>query len=319
MPTGNNKIYNMKKYIISLILLLQIHNTYCQSKFFSNVPSDTIFEYCHGICEEEIQIAGVNVHAFTDAPPPPPGPKKNQKFSNDIRDPKNGVRNWYYENEDGNYKHKNNKLAAIEVFKNGKRDGEWKEYYENGNLKWLKHFNNDKEDGEWREFYESGKLKKKINFKDGKVHGECISYYESGEIETSSFYKDGFRFHIYSYYTNGTISRFENYNKDHLEDGEWRVNYENGDAKEISNFKNGKRNGQWKEYYPNGKLRSIKIFFDGKAEGEWKIFWENGTVSRVGNYENDQLNGEVYFFNLKGDLIQKQVFNNGELLNSILY
>ena len=43
--------------------------------------------------------------------------------------------------------YKNNSLSSSRSYKNGKKDGLWKEWYENGQLKWSGTYIEEKEDG----------------------------------------------------------------------------------------------------------------------------------------------------------------------------
>ena len=49
----------------------------------------------------------------------------------------------------------------------GKRDGLWEEYYENGQLRWKVNYKDEKFDGLWEEYNKNGQLWNKENYKDG--------------------------------------------------------------------------------------------------------------------------------------------------------
>ena len=53
-----------------------------------------------------------------------------------------------------------------------RRQGKWKEYYENGNLFCEGSFLNGKQNGKWYELYENGQLKRTGNQSDGKRNDE---------------------------------------------------------------------------------------------------------------------------------------------------
>ena len=54
-------------------------------------------------------------------------------------------------------------------YKEGKREGEWLVYYENGQLRSKKYLKNGKPEGEWLWYNENGKLKKTEIYKDDKL------------------------------------------------------------------------------------------------------------------------------------------------------
>ena len=60
--------------------------------------------------------------------------------------------------------------------KEGKKDGSWVEYYENGKLSAKGNYKDGKENGFWELFNEDGSLKKTETWKDGilvSCEGEC--------------------------------------------------------------------------------------------------------------------------------------------------
>ena len=95
----------------------------------------------------------------------------------------------------------------------GKKVGEWLEYYEDGQLLLKRNYKDDKKEGEWLQYSESGQLIKKSNFKDGKADGEWLIYYESGALYSIGNYKDD------------------------KKEGEWLWYWESGKLKDKRNYK----------------------------------------------------------------------------------
>ena len=78
-------------------------------------------------------------------------------------------------------------------FKNGKRDGAWVFYHQNGQLWYEGNYKNGKEEGAFISYSEYGQLSSKGNYKNGKKEGDWVSYNENGNVfkpETGTF-KDG--------------------------------------------------------------------------------------------------------------------------------
>ena len=66
--------------------------------------------------------------------------------------------------------------------KNGKRDGPWVSYFENGQL-WDKgDYKNGEREGPWVSYFESGQLDSKGTWKNGKEEGPWVSYFENGQL-----------------------------------------------------------------------------------------------------------------------------------------
>ena len=75
--------------------------------------------------------------------------------------------------------------------KNGKKEGSWVQYHENGQLKHKWNYKDRKKDGENIHYWENGQLWVKENYKDGKKEGETLVYNENGQFEKTKIYKDG--------------------------------------------------------------------------------------------------------------------------------
>ena len=74
--------------------------------------------------------------------------------------------------------------------KNGKAEGEWLSYYENGQLKYKINYKDGKAEGEWLWYYENGQLEMKGNYKDGKFEGQWLNYDENGKLYRTEIYKN---------------------------------------------------------------------------------------------------------------------------------
>jgi antitoxin component YwqK of YwqJK toxin-antitoxin module len=101
----------------------------------------------------------------------------------------------------------------------GKAEGDWIFYHENGNLKYKMSINNGKPEGETIGYHENGQLSEKGSYKNGKREGEWVGYRENGLLSSKGSYKN-----------------------DKME-GEWVMYYKNGTAvKEYTGtFKDGKK------------------------------------------------------------------------------
>ena len=118
-------------------------------------------------------------------------------------------------------------------FKEGKRDGSWISYHENGQFNAKVNFKNGKRDGSWIRYHENGKMNSKGNFKNGKRDGSWISYYANGVLGFEGKYKNG---------------KYE---------GFWIRHYNNGRLSEKSNWKNGKVEGYTEHYNVDGTVNYI--------------------------------------------------------------
>ena len=91
------------------------------------------------------------------------------------------------------YDSKANTLRAEVNFEDGKLNGVYKEYYDNGAQKSKIIYEDGEENGEAEYYYTTGALKMKGKFKDGKKHGKWIYYDEDGNKIAVEKWKNGER------------------------------------------------------------------------------------------------------------------------------
>ena len=77
------------------------------------------------------------------------------------------------------------------TYKNGKKDGLWTWWYENGEKKNEGTFKDGKENGLHRWWYENGQKSKEGTYKDGKQVELVTSWYENGQKGKEGTFKDG--------------------------------------------------------------------------------------------------------------------------------
>ena len=76
-------------------------------------------------------------------------------------------------------------------FKDGKRNGPWVDYHDNGQTK-TKGTNKDgKRDGPWVYYHDNGQLWAKGTYKYGKKDGPWVYYYDNGQLWYKVTFKDG--------------------------------------------------------------------------------------------------------------------------------
>ena len=72
-------------------------------------------------------------------------------------------------------------LETKVTYKEGKKDGTYQEYYENGELKIIASYREGKKDGTYQEYYENGQLKTDQVYREGEWAGTYQEYYENGQ------------------------------------------------------------------------------------------------------------------------------------------
>jgi len=117
-------------------------------------------------------------------------------------------------------------------------------------------------------------------------------------------------------------------------EGEWKIFYENGQVKEIGEYKNSKRHGTWKNYFEDGLLKgdieyeddygryteydhNCKVAGEGpkmgnKQVGRWRYYAEDGTLKSEGDCVDGKKNGEWINYYPTGEVSSKGQFEKGD-------
>ena len=66
--------------------------------------------------------------------------------------------------------------------KNGRREGNWIDYWKHGQLWYKGNFTNGREEGSWISYWGNGQLMYRGDFKNGRKEGSWNSYMEDGTI-----------------------------------------------------------------------------------------------------------------------------------------
>ena len=89
----------------------------------------------------------------------------------------------------------NGQLYEKGTYKDGKKLGLWVRYHQNGQL-WDKGtYKDGKEEGYWVRYHENGRLWWKVTYKDGELDGRWVSYNKDGTMNKiySGTWRDGVR------------------------------------------------------------------------------------------------------------------------------
>jgi antitoxin component YwqK of YwqJK toxin-antitoxin module len=167
-------------------------------------------------------------------------------------------------------------------------------------------------EGLWR-YYDRGRLKYIIEFKTGRREGLDITFQTNESIDKLMYRKDGM--------VNGLFIEFDKYDQ----------------IKYFGNYCNGSRIGEW-YFYKNGKME-IKgsyypdyLYFETMDGGTPFLVTKDGTFAEeiyckqvINSYfENKEpvlyiKDGKWEYYSETGDLIKKEIYDKGRLLQSKTY
>ena len=240
------------------------------------------------------------------------------------------------------------KVFSRENYKNGKRDGDYTLYYENGKLRIANHIH-----GLLKLYNEDGKLTTESNYREGEIHGLSKIYNENGVLIEQIAYKNGKKNGEYiKWYSVGEYEEtlpllskeFYINDKLHGEGVRWRRNgnlervtlYDNGEQLEttwyfesggVSLYVNARERI---EYFEDGKIeRKTTVFDEEKGIGKKERWYRNGERWFIENYKDNKLterkcyhidgregNCDLLYFNnpYLGDIIEERLKELGQIL-----
>ena len=164
-------------------------------------------------------------------------------------------------------------------------DGKYDEYYANGNMFMTGKYVDGKKEGEWKTYTEEGYLWKKHTYRNGQLNGKFVNYYtKTGVEETVGNYVNGKKSGNWnSYYSSGRKKLSGDYSNGHRQ-GVFTEWYENGQKKSVINYSyEGNMNdkdGTVKGYNQNGTLKFEGRIEKGRKVGNWKYYDEMGNLIR---------------------------------------
>lgn len=195
------------------------------------------------------------------------------------------------------------------------------EYYPNGKVKREASFRDGKREGVWREFDEQGNVIKSQTYNkgalvgegivgtDGKRRGEYNEFYPDSTLRAEGLFIDGLRSGEWKfYYHNGKLQEIGSY-KEGNPDGPWTWYYDNGQKQIEEQFYKGQPNGPYKEYDAKGNLIVSGTYFDGMKNGKWTE--QIGDMRTQGEYRNDKQVGEWVSYYDNDKLEFRGSFNAG--------
>ena len=98
---------------------------------------------------------------------------------------------------------------------------------------------NGKKDGKWIDWYENGQKKKEVSWKDGNYDGKRTEWYENGQKKYQGTYKDDKQNGLSTdWYENGQ-KKYEGTSKDGKQDGLFTLWFENGQKVREETYKEG--------------------------------------------------------------------------------
>jgi antitoxin component YwqK of YwqJK toxin-antitoxin module len=178
----------------------------------------------------------------------------------------------------GEYKefYSDSTLRAEGIFVDGERSGEWKFYYPNGQLQEIGSYEKEQPNGPWVWYYDNGQKQIEEQFYKGQPNGLYKEYDSKGIIIVTGTYFDGMKNGKWVEQIGDMRTQGEYRNDKQV--GEWVSYYDNEKMAFRGTFNAGYPDGQHYYYYENGRLREIQSYAVGVPHGDWKKYWDTGEL-----------------------------------------
>ncbi len=256
--------------------------------------------------------------------------KKNgyySKFENDtllskemyLNDIQQGMSYYYY---------KSGKVYQEINYKDGSRQGDAKEYSEDGTLiaiyeyrygnivdrERLNRLDDDgKKNGIWKEFYSNGNVKSEVTYEHGVIDGYLKEYEENGKIIKSERYLKGELVVVSSetddaeekveikteYYTSGQKKSSGSFSEKNIPVGIHKTYKEDGTILSSETYDE-----------VGIKLADGKVSDEGIKSGAWIYYYPSGKIKSKGEYKSDKKTGAWKYFYEDGTTEQSGTYVN---------
>jgi len=132
-------------------------------------------------------------------------------------------------------------------------------------------------EGKWKQFHNNGIIKSEQNFKQGQAIGEQIFYNNKGALQ----------------YKNSFIEITENGKKTTVKHGKFVSFHSTGQVSQEGRYEYDKKTGLWREYNPNGNLYKETYYKNGKVHGTNNSYTNTGTLETKSEYyEEIEIDGK---------------------------
>ena len=217
----------------------------------------------------------------------------------------------------------------------GLKQGEWKEFYQNGVIKTEKTFKDDLIHGYYKEYDNRGKLVLTMLYENGAIVKsrvedepdiEIVNKYDSdGKIIYSGPYrnkipvgthreygKDGKIINAFIYNDNGLLTSEGIIDEAGNRNGKWKDLFSDGKVQAEGQYTDNRRSGTWKFYNESGRIEQTGSYNNGRPNGLWKWYYDNGALLKEEEYFQGQRDGECTEFSVTGEIITQGQYSDGE-------
>jgi len=219
--------------------------------------------------------------------------------------------------------------------KNGLKQGDWKEFYQNGRIKTEKSYKDDLVHGYYKEYDIHGKLVLTMLYENGAIvksrvedepdieivnkHDEDGKLIYSGPFRNKipvgvhrEYGKDGKVTNAFIYNDNGLLLSEGIVDEAGNRNGKWKDLFSDGKVQAEGQFTDNRRTGQWKFYNISEKVEQTGSYNNNRPDGLWNWYYDNGALRKEEEYFQGQRDGRSTEYSESGDIIAQGQYSDGE-------
>lgn len=239
--------------------------------------------------------------------------------------------------------HNNGNVEQESVLKNGYYIGTSTSYHYNNEVAIKRSYNsNGKLDGVYQEYTDDGKLWYEYDYSNGKINsfkyfnkkGEVLSEgrKRGGDLDFAAYSPNGLLFITGIYdsrdgkkgnwkYYDANTGYLKNEGK-YVDDkavGLHLTYHANGVIMETNEYEMGKIVGYGAYYFPDGNIEVQGYFKEGERQGSWETYYEDGTIQSKSYYHKGELINWKEYYDVTGSISLKELYKNNELKKEIFF
>lgn len=197
--------------------------------------------------------------------------------------------------------------------KNGKKQGYWRKYYDEGKLRYEGNFKDNNAIGVFKYYYPTGQLKATNTYSENGKKAFSVIFYTTGKKQAEGNFINEKKDSVWLFYNQDEkLISAESY-KLNKKTGPSYAYYSTGKVADETNWLNDEKVGAWKTYWDDGQLKSTAKLNKGDIEGRMIFYHANGMVDLMGDYRNGNRDGEWVTYHPDGKIKMKEIYKDGTL------
>lgn len=193
----------------------------------------------------------------------------------------------------------------------GRRQGKWVDFHDNGKIRYTGEFKNNEPIGEFLYYSEEGTLVAKNNYLKKSNITETEMYAANGKVIAKGKYINKKKHDKWEYFSeeNGALILTENYENGIIVGKSVAYSSVTQIVLEEIEYSNGMKNGICNRYYDNGRIMERATYQNDKLNGDYYFYYPNGVVKEEGKYLDNHRVGEWKTYDMEEGLLSVDVYS----------